>query len=718
MNLSKNKKIYLVFVILYFVLNVFNTYFLTAQVLNKYIAPFPHTFSGELNAIIGNTTILLFFLVIGNRLFRKAKTRMYYLTSITFILNFFVFAFGAFTLFFGTAFSVDGLAIFNNPAEGFASSTFREIIHELIYYYRIVVFLPSATLLGFTIWASVKKLNQVKFRNPLQRYVIGVLGIAVLWFATSSAFIHKMRDELPVASTLPSYAVQNYGAYPYYFGELLGFSYSVDLDSILNLDSEQSLADAYQAYNKNQDSYVNYFNGQTYSNQLTLADATSDLYIDPSIANGNNLNGILEGKNLVLVHLESLNYFLLEFMQKEAAKGNSEVVEQAVTFMNHIFEQSFVFENMYNNVGMGVSSDGELAVLTGTNPTGHETLYWQYGDIEYQLNSLVNYFNQEGYYTEAIHGDQASFYNRDVVYPQMYGFDEYYSINDFVQDGANLEQGYLYDMVNQSYHVSPWISDYELADYVSNLGSNLNIPYFLFPITMMGHTPYDFGPYENDTLYPDYQATALGNIFGITERYINYGPYYMDIIKRFFLADGNTDQTLDNTVYVFYSDHGSDLKSGDVSTIMNESYNVLNERQMLQHIVSFIYVPGDTYVDYGDYSLRKGLLTGTQPLVRSEIDLYRTIIELFNLDASGDLYFGVNGLSTEPTFALDNRLEDVVLDQYFYSMRNINQVYPSDVQVNQDVYDYILRYKLLTDYLLSSGDMQNQIKEAIAHVYG
>ena len=51
-------------------------------------------------------------------------------------------------------------------------------------------------------------------------------------------------------------------------------------------------------------------------------------------------------------------------------------------------------------------------------------------------------------------------------------------------------------------------------------------------------------------------------------------------------------------------------------------------------------------------------------------------------------------------------------------MRNMNQFYPNDVQVDQDVYDYILRYKLLTDYLLSSGDMQNQIKEAIAHVYG
>ena len=200
---------------------------------------------------------------------------------------------------------------------------------------------------------------------------------------------------------------------------------------------------------------------------------------------------------------------------------------------------------------------------------------------------------------------------------------------------------------------------------------------------------------------------------------IHYGPSYLDTIKRFFIGDGNTDQTLDDTVYIFYSDHGSDLKSGDVSTIMDMDYDILNERQMLQHIVSFIYVPSnDEYVDYGDYRLRKGLLTGTQPLVRSENDLYRTIVELFNFDTEGDLYFGVHGLSDEPTFALDNRLLDVALDDYFFSMRNIEQIYPSDQVVDQAVYEYILTYKLLSDYMLSTGDMQNQIKRAVSDIYG
>ena len=91
---------------------------------------------------------------------------------------------------------------------------------------------------------------------------------------------------------------------------------------------------------------------------------------------------------------------------------------------------------------------------------------------------------------------------------------------------------------------------------------------------------------------------------------------------------------------------------------------------------------------------------------------------MFDLADDDDLYFGVNGLSYEPTFALDNRLEDVVLDEYFYSMRNKEAVYPESFDVDDETFDYILRYKLLSDYMLSEKDMLNQIKEAIHNVSG
>ena len=120
---------------------------------------------------------------------------------------------------------------------------------------------------------------------------------------------------------------------------------------------------------------------------------------------------------------------------------------------------------------MGVSSDAELSVLTGLYPTGDSTLYWEHDG--YDINSLVKYFNQEGYYTEAIHGDKKTFYNRDFAYPELIGFDNFYSIENFVEDGYNIEEGFMYDTANQLTHISPWPSDYLLAETVSNFGNSL-----------------------------------------------------------------------------------------------------------------------------------------------------------------------------------------------------------------------------------------------------
>ena len=90
----------------------------------------------------------------------------------------------------------------------------------------------------------------------------------------------------------------------------------------------------------------------------------------------------------------------------------------------------------------------------------------------------------------------------------------------------------------------------------------------------MGHTPYDYGPYEDESFYPDYED----DILDITSRYINYGPYYSNIIQRFFMDEFGNDQTLDDTVYVFYSDHGSGIKNGDLS-IFIAAYD-LSEREV------------------------------------------------------------------------------------------------------------------------------------------
>lgn len=706
---DKNQwSVYFIFLSMYFILNILNTYWLTVQELNRYIAPFRHTFLGEINAFLGNFSILFLFMIIGYIVIKKLKARMIFLLVLTFILNFFIFWMGVFNLFFGTAFSIPASTIFLNPSDGFAMGTFLNAILELVTYARILVFLPFIILLVLYLLSDREQLKTMSFRVTIQKYLSAVLLVSVTLFTAIFSYYEQYKLTLPINSVKSTFAIQNLGVYPYYIGEFIGQPFDLDLVSFLELDTDEKLAKAYQDYNKNVDSYLSYFDKNTYSNRLSLTQAVADLTIDPTISNGDDLHGILKGRNLVLVHLESLNTFLME----------SEMISERMPFFQALKEQSFYFSNFYNNVGMGVSSDGELAVLTGLYPMGDRTLYWEYNKNPYTIDSLVSYFNQEGYYTEAIHGDKETFYNRDLIYPDMYGFDHFYSLEDFVKDGYVISEGYMYDTVNQKVHHSPWISDYHLADYTYQHGSSLINTYgsiMLFPITMMPHTPYEFDP--NGIRYDVYPEISR-RISHVTLNYINYVDYVDDVLKRFFISETGQDQTLENSVYVFYSDHGSGIKNGDLNLILGRDISVIETRQILQKVPAWIYVPGDEYVSYGDYTIRRGLMTGSQSLVRSQVDLYRTIIELFDLPVGNDPYYGVHGLSVEKTYAMDNRLMDVATDAYFYSMRNPRNIYPFHQTVDQKTYDYILRFKQLSDIIVSRGDMQQIIKEALGKTYG
>ncbi|MCK9235793.1 MAG: sulfatase-like hydrolase/transferase [Acholeplasmataceae bacterium] len=699
------KKQYFLFIIAYVVLNILNTYFLTVQSLNRYIEPFRHTLLGEINQIFGNFVVLFLFAVIFFLIYRKAHQRMASLIYFTLFLNFAIFALGIFNLFYGAALSADGFVMFKNPTEGLASGVLIEVFLELITYYRIIVFLPTIILTVLYFSSSRRELSQITFKLHLHRLLLSLLGLASIGLVSVNSYYRMYEKSAPIQSTTSTYAIQNLGVYPYYLGQLFGIEFDVNYEKILEIQNEARLIAAYQEYNRNQTTYINPFDQKTYGNRLLIDDAVPGLYVDPMLLDTNDLTGIFKDKNLVLIHLESFNNFLLDLPE----------TNQYMPFLNALFKESFVFNNFFTNVGMGVSSDGELAVLTGINPTGDQTLYWKYDEVKYEIPSLVTYFKMKGSYTEAIHGDYKQFYNREIVYPDFYQFDQFYALEEFIEDGYVIEDGYLYDSINQKTHHSPWISDYHLADYIYQYAQTLTDPYFLFPVTMMGHTPYEFDPFNEEREHDYVDFPQYGKKLNpITLRYLNFTRYYDDIVKRLFIDEDGQNRTLNNTIYIFYSDHGSGLKNGDLSILYGRNLSRLEERRMLQQVTAFIYAPHETdMVTHDGYPIKKGQLVGEQNLVRSQIDLYRTIVELFALPVGNDMYFGTHGLSKEPTFAVDNRLTDIVLDDMIFSMRNSAHIFPSDAAINEADYAYILRYKLLSDYLLSQADLLKQINQKI-----
>ena len=199
-----------------------------------------------------------------------------------------------------------------------------------------------------------------------------------------------------------------------------------------------------------------------------------------------------------------------------------------------------------------------------------------------------------------------------------------------------------------------------------------------------------------------------------TKKYLSFADYYDDFIKRLFINHNGQLKDLNNAIYLFYGDHGSGLKNGDLFKLFNKNKKnePLFERMTLQKIACFLYVPGEKQTKHA-YPIYEGLIKGRQPLLRGQIDIYRTITELFDLNCRQDIFFGVNLLSKEKTFVLDNKLLDVAVDEAFFSLRNPQVIYPNNHIVSNETLKVIKETKLIHDLFFNKPGLQEKINKKL-----
>lgn len=705
--MKKNQKMLIGFLILFYLLNIFNTFFITTEILNRYITVFNHNFWGEVNAFIGNFAALSLVLFIGFMFIKKTNSRLLYMIIITGALNIGIFASGIFTKYYQTVFSITEMSLFKNPAQELAFSIFIEAFKELFLYFRIIVFTPVITLtIYYFIIKKHYKNNQLDFKALTKvfntKLINGVLiaGSLILSFFTLSNYNISMKSRWPIFAERSLYGVQKAGLYNYYLGQAFGFNF--EEDNIIEVDVR-----TYQTYNRNIEEYTNLF-GEKFSNQLYKKDAAIDFDLNPHI-DEEVLNGIFKDKNLVLFHLESLNHFLFR-------EDGPYLDESYYKTLKEILKESYVLENFYTNVGLGNSSDAEFSVVTGVYPHGHTTVYWNYEETKYVFDALPKLFNDR--YSVSFHGEYGMFYNREKVHEEMLGFDDYFYFDRKEEYFPGTKNGFhqFPDHVNTNLPNEVWLTENDLLQWLDILydktANNQGQKGFYYPILMQPHTPFLYNPTKEEDLrftQADINASAAAI------RYLNYETYLEDFFKKFIEITHNQK----DTIYIFYSDHGSGISQKDYEAIMgiettseNAEENLKKYRQEMIKTIAFIYAPDDNDTSLG---VKKGLLKGVQPRVRSQVDIYRTIVELFDLKTD-NYYFGTNLLSKEHTFAIDTRNFNIVTDDYFIMGKKMawkNKIEKSILRLNNtpmiepvDVFDYVSRFKKKMDQALSENAYQ------------
>lgn len=270
----------------------------------------------------------------------------------------------------------------------------------------------------------------------------------------------------------------------------------------------------------------------------------------------NQYTDIFKGKNVIVIHAESIQQFTMNL-----SFNGIEVTPN----LNKLASEGLYFSNYYAQESVGTSSDSEFTFNTSLMPASSGTVFISYYDREYV--SIPKLLKEQGYYTFSMHGNNGTFWNRNVMHKNL-GYDEfYYYTKDFEIDetiGLGLSDKSFFRQV------VPKIK--EINDNNQNFYGTL--------IMLTNHTPFtdieNYSDYEVDFKYervneetgeteiisaPYMEGTKLGSYFK--------SVHYADEALGQLVNDLDNEGLLDNTVLVIYGDHDAKLKKSEYERFYN-----------------------------------------------------------------------------------------------------------------------------------------------------
>lgn len=297
----------------------------------------------------------------------------------------------------------------------------------------------------------------------------------------------------------------------------------------------------------------------------------------------NEMTGLLAGKNLIMVQLESVDDFVLN---AENTPTLARLMEEGICF-------SEFYTPQYTN---GYTFNTEFAAQTGVYPYTNGTAAYTLSRSAFP-QTIASLLAEQGYRTGSYHKSEAQFYNRGAMH-QAFGFEQYHSALDYAPD--ELTAGVDRFLVDCD----------ELYDSMTE-----QTPFCDFLITYSGHLGYD----EKDALtsyalaqYPEYaDDTRPYEINGLFAKARLTDDLFARLIERL-----EQDGLLENTVLCVYDDHYA-YGLSDASVL--QAYSDAAGGRLLERTPCFIWYEGCT-----PQTVTKTLQT---------VDLLPTLANLFGLEA-------------------------------------------------------------------------------------
>lgn len=293
----------------------------------------------------------------------------------------------------------------------------------------------------------------------------------------------------------------------------------------------------------------------------------------------NDYTGIFEGKNVIVIHAESIQQFCI---------GTSFNGVELTPNLNKLVSEGIYFSNFYAQESVGTSSDSEFTFSTSLMPASSGTVAINYWDREYV--STQKMLKDMGYYIFSMHGNNGSYWNRlnlhsSLGYDRLYNYDTDFEIDEVI--GLGLSDKSFF---RQSIEKIKAISEENEKFYGTMIMLTNHTP---FTDIENGHSDYsvtfDYMKYNDET--GEYELTSAPFLEGTKLGSYLKSVHYADEAIGQFINDLDAEGLLDNTVVVLYGDHDAKVKEELYEYYYN--YNPFTDEVVDED--SEAYIPVDEY---------------------------------------------------------------------------------------------------------------------------
>ena len=479
--------------------------------------------------------------------------------------------------------------------------------------------------------------GKLMFRNTCLSGIILVFLIIFTMTKSDGSKLVKLWNR--------DYVVKRFGIYTYMFSDFVT-SVQPAISPMFNYDEDRR-------------EFLNFYNSKDYTKKE------------------NAYTGVFEGKNVIFIHMESIQNFLIDLRI-----NGIEITPN----LNKLVKESMYFSKFYPQISVGTSSDTEFTLSTGLLPSTSGTVFVNYYNRTYE--TLENAFRSKGYYTFSMHANNGNYWNRKNMYLTL-GYDDFYDKDSYIVPTDKKNKDYIgLGLSDKSFYE-------QIIPIIEDIKNNHN-SYMGKVISLSNHSPFnDLSKYGNINFSVEYkddegnikvdsylEDTEIGN-------YLKSAHYADEALGVLFklIKENNLD---DNTVFVLYGDHESKLGKDNLDFLYN--YDLVIHK--LKSKDDATYVNLNKY----NYNLLKNtpLIIYTKDMspklvkdVMGMWDVFPTISNMFGLECK---YALGNDIFSDKEKIVVFPNGDIVTNKVYYNNLREEYVSLNGEPINNDYIERIKNY--------------------------